>query len=390
MTAGAISSGHRLDPDRDLEAVGSLLVRAARAIENADVRRLPTDGHTRDAFATKVQVMHVVHLTGHAAAVGLSRRSPADSAFLRRMEVPIGLALGYFQGSYPEALTETHRDWIDPDRLGTSVSAFDIQAHRVLSGDLTAGDLRDVANTMYATTTYAQALWRIAADAGWVDAREHRTRLHPALERSGSAWFALATTWDALTHPVEGRAGALQHTGVDLRTSFGELTRDRLGPATPQVVAARTDMGAALAALRQYHLSSVGIAGAFATATQHPALMVDARRASRMVTTMMEEGRLPEQTPAPVSPRSVYLKRPAPLPPVLARPAMQQSERAMTAARNLDQAVESIASMPTFRADSPIERIGPRPDPGRLRLVREQGQQRQTSGESRSFAAIDR
>ncbi|WP_298891554.1 hypothetical protein [uncultured Serinicoccus sp.] len=365
-------TGQRLEPDRDLEAIGSLIMRAAAAVENSNVRKLPTPDHLRDAFATRVQVTHVVYLTGHATTVGLGRHSPVDESFRRRMDIPTGLALGYHQSSYPEALTETHRDWPDPDRLGTSVSAFDIQAHRVLTGAPTARDLRDVANTMHVTTTYARALWRIAADAGHVDSREHRTQLDPALEHAGNSWLSLASTWDALTHPVQGRAGALQHAAVDLRTSFGELTKDRLGPATPEVITARTDMGAALAALRQYHLSAVGIAGAVATATRHPGLRVDARGASRMIATMIEQGRLPDPRSTPVSPRSVQLRRAEPLPRVLMTPASLQAEGPLRAVRQLDQAVSTIAGTPHYRANSVIERIGPRPDPGRLRLVREQ------------------
>ncbi|WP_299451177.1 hypothetical protein [uncultured Serinicoccus sp.] len=365
-------TGQRLEPDRDLEAIGSLMVRAAEAIENSNVRKLPTPDHLRDAFATRVQVTHVVYLTGHATTVGLRRHSPVDEDFRRRMEIPTSLALGYHESSYPEALTETHRDWSDPDRLGSNVSAFDIHAHRVLTSEPTARDLRDVAATMHVTTTYARALWRIAADAGHIDAREHRTQLDPALEHAGNSWLSLASTWDVLTHPVQGRAGALQHASVDLRTSFGELTKDRLGPATPEVITARTDMGAALAALRQYHLSAVGIADAFVTATRNPGLVVDARGASRMIATMIEQGRVPDPRSTPVSPRSVQLRRPVPLPRVLMQSTALEAEGPLRAARQLDQAVSTIAGRPNYCASSVIERIGPRPDPGRLRLVREQ------------------
>lgn len=383
-------TGQRLDPDPALHAIGSLILRAAQAVENADVRRLPTEDHLRDAFATRVQVMHVVHLTGHATAIGLRRRSPVDETFLRRMDIPTGLALGYHQSSYPEVLSDTHRDWPDPDRLGTAVSAFDVHAHRALANAPTARDLRDVAATMHVTTTYARALWRVAADAGHIDAREHRTQLDPALEEAGNAWLALATTWDALTHPVQGRAGALQHASVDLRTSLGELTRDRLGPATPDVVTARTDMGAALAALRQYHLSSVGVASAVMAATRHPALTVDARGASTMVATMIEQGRLPDLRSALVSPRSVQLKRPETLPKLMVNPLGHQAEGALRATRKVDQAMDTISGPPNYQANSVIERIGPPPNPGRLRLLREQDQSWRGGGSSRRTEAIER
>ena len=91
-----------------------------------------------------------------------------------------------------------------------------------------------------------------------------------------------------------------------------------------------------------------------------------------MIVTMIDQGRLPDPRSAPVSPRSVQLRRPEPLPRVLMPSTALEAERPLRAVRQLDQAVSTIAGTPHYRANSVIERIGPRPDPGRLRLVREQ------------------
>lgn len=383
-----VRSGSGTDPD--LQEIAELLTRAAEAITSSRIRRLPTEHHVRDAFAARVSLMHTLHVSSHAVVVSLRTGEEPESfteslshsqSALRLMRQEMGriedLALSYHQGAYPEALMETHRDWVDPDRLGSTVSAWDVGAQRALTAAPTAAGLAHVANTQMASTVHAAALWRVAAEQGMVSPEEYR-RVRPVLEAMVERWSETESTWQELSHPTQVPPAQARLAGTEMRAAFGQLARDRVGAVKADVLSTRVDMTEVLRGLSRFHLTSAGLAETLRASVVVGHVAVDARRAQAMLSAFEEKGRIPEaEVESQVSPRLVHLRRETPLPAALRRPLGELVQGVRAASLRVVQETGQVASR--LPSPPPVQEGRPapgRPAGGRLRSVQEKQERR--------------
>lgn len=384
--------------DPKLEEIADLFGRAAKAITASDVTQLPTQAHARDAGAARTSVMHTLGNSLHAVSLGLrnnvlaerlattsTARTRSAGELLTRTQMIEDLVAGYYAQTHPESRTEIHRDAIDPDRLGASISGWDVQAQRVLAGTPTARDLESISATMMGATTHAQTLWRLSAQAatqGIIPAPEYRSLVQPALEAMTERWTQTHQLWRPLVHPHQ-KPSAAWEAGVELSSAFGELARDRIGRPDVKTWAARVDMSEVLQALGRFHVTAVGISQSFDAALRRDPVNVNAPAAAALLHGFQRAGKYTEDElgiPSTVSPRDIHLRRQIPLPQQLRAPTQQLASRTWAATDRAFQATsravdhgrveESQITEPTSARVGRRQTV--RPATARLRLIHEQ------------------
>lgn len=392
--------------DPRFQEIGEILNRAAELIRADGVTRLPTPAHEADSLAARVSIMHTVGVATHAVNVGLRQslliqqttplgkslefRVPTTT-LLRRAQVVEDLAHSFHRDLYPEVRGEAWRDPVDPDRLGATISTWDVHARRVLLGEPTARDLYTVADTMAAASRYASTLWRLTAESsapGTLSTSEHRTQVGPAVDGMADQWARMGSVWETLIHPRQPRSAATD-AGLELRTAFGELARDRIGPPTAEVLAARADLGEVVTALGRFQATATGVADAFTDALRRGQVMVNSAAANALVRAVVDDEVARDILPSAVSPRALHLRREHPLPKEaqaaleqVARTTSSGSRRALYATNGVvDQARrQARAANPAPLPPAPARPEGP--PASRLRLIREQTQPRVPTTES--------
>lgn len=168
----------------------------------------------------------------------------------RRVNAAEHLVGSYLDSAYPETLTGQHRDPVEAHRLGEAFSGWDVAAHRALAAAPTTRTLALIAGQQMLSAHIGHRLWHVAAATGYIETSQLRTRLAPALERVGECWDRAYRAWDRLTprsDPSEPRD--LRRAAAGLLAAQRELTHDSVGPASPPVVATRTDMAALVSTL---------------------------------------------------------------------------------------------------------------------------------------------
>ena len=331
--------------DRKIEADGGyddqLLVIADSYARAADlITKYPaqdgrqTSEQKDDVQAAKTRIMHTLYVTAHVVSVALTHDlrdyhdQQRDSTVTttgyplgmlvdahRRMAAAEQLAGSYVHPTYPEGLTGQHRDRVDPGRLPDALARWDIQAHRALAGHPDGHTLAFVTAQQTWLVSASTLLWRAAADTGHANQSQYLTRLAPGLERLWEEWGNAARAWTELTPkntpapPVPLRAAA-----QELRAATRELIHDRVGGATPQVVAARVDLTGVANTLQRSLASTVDLAHAVRDAGNEPGLVVCAKGANRLLAQRAEDSFTPEDLHAVVPPTAIHTNRGIPLP----------------------------------------------------------------------------
>ncbi len=287
-----------------------------------------------DVHAARTRIMHTLYVTAHVVTVALTNDLRAyhdqhrDSTVTakgyplymladahRRMSAAEQLAGSYLPDTYPEALSGQHRDRVDPERLADAVARWDVQAHRALAGTPDAHTLAFVTAQETWLVSASSILWRAAAQTGHVNESQYRTRLCPALERLWEEWGQAARTWTELTPKNSPAPPAhLRAAGNELRAATRELIHDRVGGATPEVIAARVDLGKVASTLQRSLASTVDLAHAVRDAGNEPGLLVSAKGANRFLAQRAEQGFTPDDIHAVVPPREIHGNRSIPVP----------------------------------------------------------------------------
>ncbi len=287
-----------------------------------------------DMQAVRTRMMHTLYVTAHVVTVALTndlrdyhdqhRDSTVTAAGYplhmladahRRMSAAEQLAGSYLPDTYPEALNGQHRERVDPDRLADAVARWDVQAHRALAGNPDAHTLAFLTAQETWLVSASSILWRAAAQTGHVNESQYRTRLSPALERLWEEWGQAARTWTELT-PKNSPAplAHLRAAGDELRAAARELIHDRVGGATPVVIAARVDLEEVASTLQRSLASTVDLAHAVRDAGNETGLLISAKGANRLLAQRAEETLTPEGTHAIVSPTAIHANRGIPVP----------------------------------------------------------------------------
>lgn len=347
----------RRSVDSDLETIAGLFTRAHAAVEAAGVTSLRTPAAAGDAFAARVSIMHTLYLTGHAVSLGLRHVEPLDPEGTTRLRAGVDaatdLALSYHQGAYPDALAQVHRDWIDPDRLGQTVSAWDLATHRVLAGSVTGRDVETVVGTALVATSHARVLWRLAHENGHADAAQFRTRLGPALDASAQGWAKLHGMLRPLVHPTERPTQELLTLSTDLRCALGQLASDRLAAGSHASLAALVDLSEATSALRRFHSSATGVAAEIQVVLERGEVSVNAVAANRLVRDLGEGVALSDPARAAIDPRAVFLRRPVPLHGLLRGPLAEAASDVLRTCETIHQSTAQSVQRPCYRQPAP-------------------------------------
>jgi hypothetical protein len=162
-------------------------------------------------------------------------------------------------------------------RLGSALAAWEIQAHRTLAANPDPADLVRVARVQALITTTTGILTEAAARKGHID-RDMIQQLAPALEANRAAWSRAAKRWGELTSPASRTDPALVTAASEVRAAIAATATNQAGWATPDQLASRIDLSAAVKTLHLSLVASVDIACIVRdTAADHPGLTAPAR-----------------------------------------------------------------------------------------------------------------
>jgi hypothetical protein len=296
--------GHGPTDDHLTEIAGNLS-RARHLIER-DGRPFGPATADRHADTPDIhgQVMHTLYVAAHGTAVALGgyvtelqhrlevgtrRRQPmAERPTTLEITEAQGM-IGRFSGF--EQLAAAHmfgqplpstdpgqRSAVAPaTRLETALAAWEIQAHRTLAGNPDPADLVRIARVQALITSTISVISEAAARRGHID-EDVMQRLGPALEASQVAWSRAAKRWGELTSPSGRIDPALVGAASELRSAIAAAASNQGGWATPDQLATRVDLPAAVRSLQLSMVASVDIAYVVRdTAADHPGLTAPAR-----------------------------------------------------------------------------------------------------------------
>ena len=253
----------------------------------------------------RTQLMHAVYVTAHATATALAgyqhdlehtlrlapiRRQPhadrpnaleieAAAGMRARFDVIEQLATGHVASHQEPAQQPLPTDPGRPatSRLEAALAVWDVQAHRTLARRPDPADLVRVARVQALIATTTGIITQAAARRGELDPHLLE-RLTPALEAAQLGWARTARRWGELTNPASRTDPALTDAAAELRAVIAAATANRTGWASPDQIAERVDLPAAMQAL---HLSmAAGLDLAYVNrdvAADHPGLAAPAR-----------------------------------------------------------------------------------------------------------------
>ncbi|MDN5899593.1 MAG: hypothetical protein L0H74_05940 [Brachybacterium sp.] len=295
----------------------------------------------RDLEAARSRVMHGLYITSHAISVALhsdGRNRFQDSVeqgrplpvarhhspyavaptgtWLTRISSCERAAGDYFKGGLSDSLGgEAVPPMSTPNRLERALAHWDIQAHRSLANDPTAMDIAVACRTEGLIAGASLVLTAAASEATEEVTGE---RFGAAVEQSGQAWSNLANRWHELTSPDMKPDLELLHAAADVRAAYRELTHNHTTLATPQEIASRPGLDAAVRATRDAFHASADLAHVVAErgAGSHltGAAWVLARRVRDDVESGMATPERALEEKAWVSPADIVAKRTIPMP----------------------------------------------------------------------------
>lgn len=359
------------------------LGRAAELVQRAEPASPDRADTLADLGAAKARLMHALYLGSHGVAVALdnqigdlqlkadvhqTRLWRAHLKVAKATRVRIGafeqLAGGYVGQAYPHALDGEHRDPASPSRLAQALASWDIQAHRALVSDPGPGTLARVARTQTLIADHGHAVLDAGVRTGQLRLDQYRTRLGPALDAAQDSWRRTAQRWNQLTAPSQRHlAPATNLAAGEVRAAFLKLDFDRTGPASPTVMAARTDLTVAAQAVQQALSSSVEIAHLMRELVDDPQLRGAARTLNAMAGALAEvidkDAGTSGPTAAWVSPRDITANRPTALPELVRDACRKDLETTIDSARDAMDAA-AILDAPTGAQAQPAPARGTR------------------------------
>jgi hypothetical protein len=250
------------------------------------------------------QVMHTLYVAAHGTVVALGgyvtglqhrlevgsrRRQPMAErpttleiteaqGMIARFSGFEQLAAAYMFGQpLPSADPGQQRAAAQATRLETALAGWEVQAHRTLAATPDPADLVRIARVQALITSTTSIVTEAAATRGHLD-DDVMHRLGPALEASQVAWSRAAKRWGELTNPASRTDPALVGAASELRAAIAAAATNQGGWATPDQLACRIDLPAAVRSLHLSMVASIDIAYVVRdTAADHPGLTAPAR-----------------------------------------------------------------------------------------------------------------
>ena len=342
------------------------------------------------------QVMHTLYVAAHGTAVALGgyvtelqhrlevgtrRRQPMaerpttlEITEAQGMIARFGgfeqLAAAYMFGQpLPSADPGQRRAAAPATRLETALAAWEVQAHRTLAANPDPADLVRIARVQALITSTTSIVTEAAATRGHID-DDVMQRLGPALEASQVAWSRSAKRWGELTNPASRTDPALVGAASELRSAIAAAASNQGGWATPDQLATRVDLPAAVRTLHLSMVASIDIAYVVRdTAADHPGLTAPARiigmRSQGEAEIAIEQGETRYEGVTWTTRRQIAANRLIPLPEParrglinLADEVIATTNRAVAAAAQVDPSdlTRSIRSGPEARRERSVER----------------------------------
>ncbi len=304
--------------DEQLLQIAENLTRAADLLARHRVDRQPMRAEVRaDLDAAKARLMHTLYVAAHGVSVVLGRDARHVEGLLRaKSHIPPGhsltgtrgvrervaafeqLAGSYVAHTHPRALSGIHREDPDVDRLAQALARWDVHAHRALATGGTAATLAQVTATEAVIVFHAQGLLRAAAHTGRIDRGHFEQRLAPALEAAHEHWLEVAAAWRGLVPPSARRfPPPLEQAAHEARAALHEILHGHATLATPEVVAARTDLARTAQTIHLAITASADLAHATRGLVASEHLTVAARAAQAVVNDVQAH-------PTPSTPRT--------------------------------------------------------------------------------------
>jgi hypothetical protein len=185
-------------------------------------------------------------------------------------------AAAYLAGEPPSS-TNRVQAATPTKRLETALAAWEVQAHRTLAASPDPADLVRVARVQALITSTTSILTEAAARQGHIDV-DVIQRLVTSLEASQMAWSHMAKRRGELTSPASRTDPALVGAASEVRAVIAATATNQAGWATPDQLARRGELPAAVKALHLSMVASVDIAYVVRdTAADHPGLTAPAR-----------------------------------------------------------------------------------------------------------------
>jgi hypothetical protein len=291
--------------DDHLTEIADNLSRARRLIERDGRPSGPaTANRHADTPDIRGQVMHTLYVAAHGTAVALGgyvtelqhrlevgtrRRQPMGErpttleiteaqGMIARFSGFEQLAAAYMFGQpLPSADPGQLRAASPAARLETALAAWAVQAHRTLAANPDPADLVRIARVQALITSTTSVISEAAATRGHIG-DDVMQRLGPALEASQVAWSRSAKRWGELTNPASRTDPALVGAASELRSAIAATATSQGGWATPDQLATRVNLPAAVRSLHLSMVASIDIAYVVRdTAADHPGLTAPAR-----------------------------------------------------------------------------------------------------------------
>jgi hypothetical protein len=304
----SVTAGHwpgQGPTDERLTQIADNLSRARHLVEPHDRHSQQAPPETqRDIQDLHGQVMHTLYVAAHGTAVALGahltdlphRLAAGERRRQRLAERPTALEITAAQGMIARfdgfeqlagaylfglpassANPDQVRQAAPATRLETALAGWEVQAHRTLADHPDPADLVRVARVQALITSTTSVLTEAAARRGHIDNGIMR-RLAPVLEANQVAWSRAAKRWGELTNPASRTDPALVGAASEVRAAIAAAATNPTGWATPDQLASRVDLRAAVKTFHLSMVASIDIAYVVRdTAADHPGLTAPAR-----------------------------------------------------------------------------------------------------------------
>lgn len=224
-----------------------------------------TEQGQADLAAARARIMHVVYVGSHAVALAVREHVhdvhllPQKRISMRETRgVPRGqeavARLGTFEQIAGNVIGNRFGDTVarqyQPERPGEERLRFalidwDIRAHKVLGESPSLASLHLIAQTQAGIAVGSRVITRAAHEYDELDGDTYRARIEPALQGTDTAWSGLASAVGQLLPRAEPPRADLAAAAAEVRAALLEITHDGTTWASPVMIGARVDLGAA-------------------------------------------------------------------------------------------------------------------------------------------------
>lgn len=314
-----------------------------------------------DAAAARTRTLHALYVSTHAVLVAIRHTAPAGHPrgrvrahqqgslrlAQRRLEAFEKVVSAEVYRDFPGALRGQWREAPEPDRIGSALARWDVEAHRAVASEPSLGVLLEVTRVQAATAAMARSVLEVAADRRRMDPDMFTRQMGPQLVASEAAWSALHHELNTLRGATQRPLPTdLRNAGSEVVLALADIVLDGAVNASPPTVALRTTEGGLRAICE-----SIGTAGELA------AVVKDALDAPDLTTTARAaQARLAARSGGPwqespdhawVDPRDLQADRSVPIPAPLAAQLRRQGH-------HLACVTATLASVPVAGA-APVQ-----------------------------------